>query len=399
MKVLISKTHIAQLLVYFFLLMLFMITLFACFPIRVHKVYVPDDPAIPEIKISEAKYEGIPFNPPISPKKIVYVTKDGQPATKTIDNINVRVSSISDLAYTETKRSPYLVTIEGPDQKQYSYALFPAMLTLEIENKTDHIVTLGRTAMLTGTIIRLEDKDGSPYPLINTQDEAKRNLAQNIERAFDIYKQRLTDIDSIDLLKTKYCSEYKNIVFGSYADEFQTMKKQIDEAWADPLGETSFDAVTKDGKPYIDPEIDSSKYYADRFTPSESRVLLVKKEARYVHSMGCAKIERILKEKYQIISWENEKKAKEIDNFRDKAVKQILTIPSFQNVITSGDYPPINILPGRRAEILVPFSKAKEEEIKEIFVGIYDLPTQVDAAGIPVKRANFTFDMFAKELK
>ena len=64
------------------------------------------------------------------------------------------------------------------------------------------------------------------------------------------------------------------------------------------------------------------------------------------------------------------------------------------SVISNGDYQPIAILPGRTSEIIVPIRDLRAggiSQARELRVGVYDLPTRVDAASNPTKRQNFEF--------
>ena len=82
-----------------------------------------------------------------------------------------------------------------------------------------------------------------------------------------------------------------------------------------------------------------------------------------------------------------------------EAMFKISQIPdAMKNCITNGVYQPINVLPGRTETILVPFGPQKEnQEIRYLHVAIFDLPTRVDDAGNPTKRAHFNFDLVAAQ--
>jgi len=68
------------------------------------------------------------------------------------------------------------------------------------------------------------------------------------------------------------------------------------------------------------------------------------------------------------------------------------------NIITSGVYPPISLIPGRVTKIVVPFSSRKaNEKILELYVNIFDVPTKVDEASNPTKREHFYFKLVAQE--
>ena len=89
-----------------------------------------------------------------------------------------------------------------------------------------------------------------------------------------------------------------------------------------------------------------------------------------------------------------------IMQLKDKAIRQIMDLPNIENVITKGEDLPISILPGRTKSIVAPFAKrGADEAIREIRVGVFDLPTVVNAAGDPTKRATFKFEMVAAESK
>jgi len=67
-------------------------------------------------------------------------------------------------------------------------------------------------------------------------------------------------------------------------------------------------------------------------------------------------------------------------------------------IMTSGLYPRIDILPGRTVQVVAPFAKRTENVvIRGINIGLYDMQTKVDIAGNSTKRANFNFEMVAPE--
>jgi hypothetical protein len=332
-------------------------------------VQPPTMPNIPIVRIQEPAPSTAMFQPPVT-KNSKFVEKSGK-NIKTEDNVSVRVTSIVD----KIENDKFSVTIEGPDGTNYKYSIFPMMLVLEIKNNTDHILTLRRT------IINLEDEKQVPYPLINTLEENKRRLADEIGKAFDRYTaESQADIDTSQARST-LLAQFREVVFGPYKTDYDRMLEEVRE------GHSGLNEGIR--TPDMQPGYHKS--------PEGERELLQKYHPQTIYSRGSTQIEQEIAKVASRLTLRNNERRTQINRQKEKAVQQVMSLPAIDAVITGGEYLPISILPDRSKEIIVPFSKRnRAEEIKSILVGIYDLPTKVNEAGDPTKRTNFNFHMVAE---
>ena len=341
---------------------------YGCGTVTVQKPKIPD---IPVVQFEEPKASTSMFLPPV-PKNYTFVEKNGKD-TKTEDNVSVRVASIVN----KIDADIFSTTIEGPDGRQYKYSIFPMMLVLEITNNTYHIITLRRT------IIHLEDENQREYPLVSTLDDNKRRLADEIGKAFDEYtKQTVSSVDT-QKITNEYKSRYRSIVYGDYKADYDRMVREIKEAESNPM---------KEG-------VRTPDMVGGHLTAYGIEELLKEYSPDTVYSEG----ERDLNNNLRNITYQynakNQQKLAEINMLKNKAIQQIINLPKINDVITEGEYLPINILPGRTKKIIAPFSRRTHDtEIQSILVGIYDLPTKVNEAGDPIKRTNFNFHMIAERI-
>lgn len=334
-------------------------------------VQPPTMPSVPTARIQEPAPSTAMFQPPVT-KNSTFVEKDGK-SIKTEDNVSVRVTSIVDTM----ENDKFSVAIEGPDGAKYKYSIFPMMLVLEIKNDTDHILTLRRT------IINLEDEKQVSYPLISTLEENKRRVADDIGKAFDRYMaESQAEIDT-SRARSTLLAQYREVVFGAYKADYDRMVKQIHDVHG--IGSLKEGVRT--------PDMESGYH----LTEEGENGLLEKYAPETVYSRGSAQIEREIATEASRLAAKSRTRRTEINALKEKAVQQVMGLPTIDAVITGGEYLPISILPGRSKEIIAPFSKRnKDEDIKSILVGIYDLPTKVNEAGDPIKRTNFTFHMVAE---
>jgi hypothetical protein len=321
-------------------------------------------------------YPSIPTNTevtfvPVS-TTMKYVGKNGT-NEMTIDNVTVKVDSI----VSEIKDNNYSVAIPAPNGNTYEWSIFPMMLVLSITNNTDHIVTLDKT------IVRLEDVNQREYPMIMTLSENKRDLIKRVTKAYDDYKGRYIDAT---------CEAYKKMLSGPYIREHENDMKQIkeildkgvmieDATKVDTATLNSGERVNMVSKDFFQcllirekrPEYEACiyKYFDNNYSVDG----LMKKCKNTV--AGNIDVEKYKKQA-----------EKKIENEISDSIKGVL--------LTSGNYPRIDILPGRSVRVVAPFAKRQENEVIErILVGVYDLPTKVDQAANPIKRATFNFDMIA----
>lgn len=335
-------------------------------------VQAPVMPYMPVVSMEEPATSSSMFIPP-APMNINFIEKNGK-ETQTKDNVSVRIASIVD----RIDNDKYTTKIEGPDGRSYRYSIFPMMLVLEITNNTDHIIRLERT------IIQIEDENQIEYPLFSSFEENKRWLSGKISKAFDKYmEESLTNINTSEI-EREYLDKYKSTVYSSYKKDYERMVKEVKEVKADFTKEG---VRTPDMKPGYHLTEQGVQNLFEKYSPDT------------VYFQGSSQIkQKVQSAAYQVQAKINQKRV-EINNLKNKAVQQIMSIPPISGLITNGEYPPISILPGRTKKIIAPISKRfKEEDIKSILVGIFDLPTKVNEAGIPTKRTNFNFHMIAERI-
>jgi hypothetical protein len=295
----------------------------------------------------------ISFKAPNAPKNLAFKAKDGKKAI-TQDNVTVEVQSIGN----DIASKNYSVTIQGADGREYVYSIFPMVVALKIVNSTDHIVTLERT------IVRLEDDNQNEYPMISSTSDSKQNLVRTISKAFD---------DSSAQVRESAISKFRDLVYNQYDGPYREMVKQINAArssWGNSGIRT----------PDMGPGETFTPDGTDKFIDDQSPDAVYKRTIHQVESRVSNIQQQIIARKTAAI----EKIGSEIPD-------------SMKGIITSGVYQPINVLPGRAENVFVPFARRKDDEpIKAIHVGVYDLPTEVNQAGIPTKRANFKFELVAE---
>lgn len=316
----------------------------------------------------------IPFTVPLQPKLVKLVPRDGQKAI-TQDNVSVEVASV----VPANDEADYIVSVTHPmDQnKIYQFQLFPMLLKLKITNKSDHIITL------TKTIVKLEDSNQNDYPMMNTMSENKQRLSGQIMNAYKPFTANLHNM-GIELCKKK-------------------IKAIAPEAHAKLQAQIS--KILKEGNHVRKPDTQEGYFLND----NGIQLTLENYEPEIAADRVCEDNNLYnfrLDESGQRAARQMQDAYKQLDELSQRAVKQmqdalfkINEIPNtMKNAITNGVYQPINILPGRAETIVVPFGPRKEgEEINFIHVGIFDLPTRVDDAGNPIKRAHFNFDLVAEK--
>lgn len=326
----------------------------------------PKIPSIPYIVVNNAHEKPAEFNPAV-PLNLRFIEKSGK-SIQTQDNVTVAVTSITD----SIDDAEYTVSIDGPDDKSYTYSLFPMMLVLEIKNNTDHIIRLTRT------IIHIEDENQIEYPLISSFNENKLWLIKEIEKSFDEYKKQSQFNADTKQIADEYIEQYRKVVFGSYQSEYNQFSEKLLKAHKDP---------SKEG--VRTPDVPSGKYFTDHGI--QLKLMEYKPDQIFFKGQNeiKAKISQETAIKYSSQQAQNEIK---IDALKKDAVEKINNLPSLSGLITSGEYLPISILPGRSKKIIAPISKRfSEEKIKEVNVSVFDLPTKVNAAGDPIKRTNFHY--------
>ena len=291
----------------------------------------------------------LPLMEPVKLQNVRFIPKDGI-GKSTQDNVTVEVSDV----VSSTSESDYTIKIKD-GKVEHNFSVFPMLLVLKITNNTDHIVTLERT------IVKIEDDKQNDYPMINSIAEIKQQAIAAIGRLYDDHLKQIQKTNLADL---------KDKINGTYKPQYDQFAQEVREKLAKGV-QIRFPETRPDYVVTMSGVNENLKFH------SPAELYARNKKVLDAQSSGIASaIEKI--KKYH---------AQQID-------KKIPT--NMKGVITSGVYQPINILPGRSEKVLVPFSKRKEDEIiKNINIGIYDLPTMVNEAGVPTKRAKFNFEMIA----
>lgn len=276
----------------------------------------------------------------IEPTK--YIVENGNESI-TKGGVTVTISDISD----DAGDDKFTTFITGPNGKNHKVGITPMMLVMRVKNNTNHIITLRNT------IIKIEDENQNDYPLINNLQNAKEDLANRISRSFDNY------IDQGSIFFKKNILENEQYLF-----DYEIFVTELTDAKNSGLGEVRTPDMEK-GTCLTDVGF---KNVIERWSP----------EYIYQKSLDSFKAN--------------------VAQFKANAITQMRNgiSENIGNIITSGVYQPISLIPGRATKIVAPFNIRKEGEVIEIlYVNIFDLPTMVDAAGNPTKRDHFNFTLKA----
>ncbi len=298
----------------------------------------------------------------------IYAEKNRK-KTQTKDNVSVKVSSIVENLDDEK----YYTQIKAPDGNSYRYSIFPMMLVLKIRNSTDEIITLKKT------FIHLENENEDEYILVDSFQENKKRLEKEISAAFNKYIKHLNSSGNTQEIVNKYLAEYKQTVYGDYQRSYNRMIKDILNAKSGLLTNGIKTPDMKSG--YL-----RDGYLKQNYAPDT------------VYKKGIDEVQAKVNSIVSAERAETNKKIVKANKLKKNAIQQIKNLSASRTIITRDRYLPIRILPGKSKKVIVPFSKRKKhEKIKSILVSIYNLPTQVDASGDPIKRQNFNFHMVATD--
>jgi hypothetical protein len=274
--------------------------------------------------------------------KTKFVAENGVNSIKK-DNVIVTIQDISESLGDDR----FITTIEGPDGKNYKAGITPMMVVLNVRNDTDHIITLRQT------IIKIEDNNLKDYQLISNIPAAKTDLQRRVERAFDEYFEKIDNFfKGLFLNNSTYRRDYEQFVA-----ELRAESKKGDVRTQDMKEDM---VLTPKGIEQIIEFRSPEGLYKENIQPYRDKIQPLK--------------------------------AKAIRKIQDDIESNI------SNVITSGEYPPISLIPGRMTKIVVPFHRRwAGEKILSLQVNIFDMPTEVDQASNPIKRSHFNFRLVAKE--
>lgn len=307
------------------------------------KVYPPDYKP-------DFTFQGPSFAPPAPPQKVSFVAKDGK-KSQTTDNVTVEVADISPVG----DEPEYSVIIKDPYDKEYRYTLFPMMLKVKITNRTDHIITLKQT------IVKLEDESQNDYPMISNLSESKQKLVTKLSKSYGDFMRDIQQ-DGPKQFEKQFNNEYPDHWNKFTAD----LKAALDKGKVASPGMPEGYFLTDYGY----------KGFVDEYRPKTYYSKLLNSKIQPKFTTLIQKASKNMQDAIGSIS----------QNISDNQ----------KNIITSGVYQPISIIPGRSETVVIPFSTRKESEtIKSVHIGIFDLPTKVDDAGNPLKRAHFNFEMVA----
>lgn len=267
-----------------------------------------------------------------------FVSENGNNSI-TKDNVTVIVEDITEVINDDH----FSTEIEGPTKKNYRVGITPMMLVLNVKNDTNHIITLRQT------IIKIEDENQNDYPLISNIPEAKNDLRKRVEIAFDDFLEQTDNVLKADILKS---AEYKSN-YESFVTELKTAKRRGDVRT---------------------PDMEENKI----LTQVGVDDLIEKRSPKEVYN-----------------TWINHYRNKVL-SLKGKAIQKIYNDidNNVSNIITSGVYPAISLLPGRVTKIIVPFNtRTPKKQITSLVVNVFDVPTKVDQASNPTKREHFSFKL------
>lgn len=363
--------------------------------IPVVKLSLPDEGLT---KVYKPTNINVPFNPPSKLKENIFVAKNGKDSITT-DKVTVKVDSI----ISELKDNSYSVDILGPDGVTYKYGLFPMMVVLKISNGTDHIVTLDKT------IVKIEDETQNDFPMISNVAENKQNMISRVNKAFDSYAKKMKSMVEDDFKKqigNVYTTNYEAMV--AKINEYESYGYRVD------IGDICNVFGTERAPKNTEMFREIQGY--NRVQRVDMLCAVNDDYEGYLNETGIKQVKALLSsDKYlpyynkhfvadANIDAQVNIKIKETNALKADAVSKVdssLSTSSIKNLIlSSGVFQPIVVLPGRTEKVIIPFNKRNEDEdIKSVNLFVFDLPTQVDAAGTPTKRANFQFEMIAVDAK
>jgi hypothetical protein len=313
----------------------------------------PTPPAIPQISFPDVE--------PPAPTGPRYRARDGSQNPLTTDDVTVEVISVSD----RLPEGELWITCPGPSTGTVRFGAIPLAAVIRISNGTDHIIALGQTALLTGTVIVIEDEMGKSYPLHSLQSW-KQELNTSI---FAYYDGGFTQTFSDHQREGKEAiGRYTATLRGPYAKEYDAYKSSHGTysllSLLNPLWWIGA-ILGVDANPPLDESISPENLEARNVAQLRQEMAGIESEA---HQQLAAK---------RSLCSQQATEAK---------------LGEGHPVVLSGTYPPIRILPARERRIFVPLQPVGS--YPKIFrFQLYDLVTRSDAAGNPTRRSTFTIDL------
>jgi hypothetical protein len=296
------------------------------------------------------------------------------PATKNpvrLNNVTVRVISISDFF----PQGEDLTITCSDTQGDIAFSSVPRAAVLLIENHSDHIVSLGQTAHLTGTVIVLEDEFGNAFRLFS-EESWKKDLKARITAFYDATflaagkdyrtKQEPRIADYAESLAGSYSSEYKRYVRNF---RLNSVLQLLNPFWWSGVVLFALAGPQADASAVLVPPLDVGR------SPNS-----IANHAKDEFEKG--------------IQRELDLTSARVNQVRDDCLAKadLISPTNFVPMIMSGTYPLISILPHRELRIYVPFEEVAEYPSK-LHLRIFDLVTDQDAAGMPTRRTNFSFEL------
>lgn len=287
------------------------------------------------------------------------------------DKVTVEVISVSDF-FAEGEH----LTIACRDtQADVNFSSVPRAAVLLITNHSEHIVSLGQTAHLTGTVIILEDEFGHGFRLFS-EESWKKDLTSRIRDFYD--KSLRSAVASYRSAESPRIEDYADQLAGPYSTEYQRYVRnfRINSVLQllNPFWWTGVALVLLPG--------DSDEL---------NKLLVPSLDARLSPDLVGTSAEREYQEDLEReIAAAGSRVSQARDDCLAKAEKLALT--DFVPMIMSGTFPSINILPHRQLRIYVPFEEIAEYP-RKLHLRVFDLVTDHDAAGMPTRRSNFAFEL------
>ncbi len=328
----------------------------------------PTPPSVPSFA-PERNLE-INWPSPEKPEKYKYIAFKDSQNPMTIDNVSVEIISIVK-GLTE---SNYSINCKGPNGDDIVFPIFPVAAQLKITNHTNHILALGQTAMLTGTVIRLEDVEGNEYPLYsgeNWRSDAREIINSYYEQCRSVVNKSFDlKIEKLKANNTEILNSYRKGLYGPYANEYDKYVSDFEtQSMLECINPLVWIGLALTGT-YPDESYDRS--ISPKNLDQKNTIKLVGELQEIVTSINKRRSELLL-----LIS----------RNERDCLYELEKLKPT--GIITRGDYPEIIVFPGKSQIMYVPFIKKKGEYLEKIRFMLYDLATQFDRSGMPTKRSNF----------
>lgn len=273
-------------------------------------------------------------------------------ASMTRDDVTVEVDVISSAI-----KECCPIVVDNPDigNGVFEYNFFPLVLVFRITNGTEHVLTLR------DTVVELKDEHGVAFPLVASLADQKKLLVAKVFQPFDYTAM---------MLQLNGWSQFRKAFATSYTPKYEELLVALADAKG--KGARMRTSDMKEGSYLSDAELEALKV---NYSPNS------------VYNEYDKHVKALLSEKTNHV--------RGLQRAAYRAVEDGMPLDMY-GMVTGGVYAPIQVPPGKTVKVLVPFNDRQEDEIiARIAVRVREVPTRVDAAGVPTKRASYDFEMFA----